>query len=372
MTTSATMPDVTDGALITPMQRTARTATDFWNDGPSVDEIREAIAQGAVSATSNPFLVLEVIKRDRAAWQQVARDIRASRPTMTVTELAWALYTEVARRAIEILRPVYDREGGREGYLSLQVDPTLFMDADAMLQQALGFRDLAPNIRVKFPVTAAGIEAMEEATFRGVTVTATVCFSVPQALATAEAVERGLARRRASGTDTSGMHPICAIMIGRLDDWLRVLGERDGIIAHPSHIDWAGVAVMKEAYRIYRERGYRTRILAAAYRNHLHWSEFVGGDVSLTIPYPWWKRFNASNVVVRSRIDEPVAPDILAGLLAAFPDFRRAYSVDGLTAAEFDTFGPTARTLRAFIKSYHELLALAADFTVPDPDVRRG
>jgi transaldolase len=60
--------------------------------------------------------------------------------------------------------------------------------------------------------------------------------------------------------------------------------QAKGIITDPGYLEWAGVAVMKHAYALYRERGYRTRLLAAAYRNHLHWSQFIGGDVVLTIP----------------------------------------------------------------------------------------
>jgi transaldolase len=126
---------------------------------------------------------------------------------------------------------------------------------------------------------------------------------------------------------------------------------------------------MKKAYRIYRERGYRARLLVAAYRNHLHWSEFIGGELSLTIPYVWQRRFNASSVEVRPRIDDPVDPAIVEALLAAFPDFRRAYAEDGLAIDEFDLFPPTARTLRAFTKSYYDMLSLVTDFLLPNPDV---
>ena len=67
-----------------------------------------------------------------------------------------------------------------------------------------------------------------------INVTATVCFTVPQALAVGEAVERGLARRTAEGKDTSNLVPTCALMIGRLDDWMQVLINRDNITTHPA------------------------------------------------------------------------------------------------------------------------------------------
>ena len=71
-------------------------------------------------------------------------------------------------------------------------------------------------------------------------------------------------------------------------------------------------------------------------------------------------------------MDEPVAPAIVAELGAKFPDFVRAYEPDGLSRDEFDTFPPTARTIRAFIASYHELLHAVTDAMVPNPDLKTG
>jgi transaldolase len=355
-----------------PLQRTVTTTpTEFWNDGPAVAELEDAMAHGAVGATSNPFLIYEEMGRDRAAWKARAQAVRLEHPTSSIGEIAWTLYAEIARRAADTLRPVYDRENGREGYVSVQVDPTQYANPGAMVEQALVFAGIADNIRVKLPVTKAGVQAIEEATALGINVTSTVCFSVPQAIATAEAVERGLRTRAAAGHDTGKIWPICTIMVGRLDDWLRAQAERDGIIVDPGILDWAGVAAMKEAYRIFRERGYRARLLSAAFRTHYHWSEFIGGELSLTIPYVWQQRFHASSVEVRPRIDDPVDPAILAALSAAFPDFRRAYAEDGLAIDEFDSFPPTVRTLRAFTKSYYDMLSLVTDFLLPNPDTER-
>jgi transaldolase len=165
------------------------------------------------------------------------------------------------------------------------------------------------------------------------------------------------------------MGPVCTLMVGRLDDWLRVVAEKENIIANPEIYDWAGVAVMKKAYRIYRERGYRLRLLSAAFRNHRHWSEFIGGDVVISPPFEWQRRYNASDVEIRPRMDEPVAPAIIEELGRRFPDFRRAYAEDGMTPAEFDSFGATLRTLRQFSKAVDDLVAIVRDFMMPNPDV---
>ncbi len=354
-----------------PLGRTvATTATDIWNDSCAVDELEYAISFGAVGATANPTIVTDVWKSAPAHWRERVRALAEERPDATEVDLAWAVVEEMSLRAAPLLRPAFDASGGRQGRLSMQTDPTFFRSFDRMLAQGEHFASLAPNIIVKFPATSVGVRVMEEATYRGVSVNATVSFSVAQAVAAGEAVERGLRRREAEGLSVDSMGPVITIMMGRLEDWLRVLTERDGVVADPSALPWSGVAVFKRAVAEFRDRGLRARPLGAAIRHHLHWSELIGGDVVITMPASWQRRFNASAVEVRPRMDDPVAPAIVDELRARFPAFVRAYEPDGLTADEFDAFGPSARTLRAFVGSYHELLHLVMDALVPNPDVK--
>jgi transaldolase len=360
------------GAWRSPLHQTvATTATDVWNDSCALDELEYAIGNGAVGATSNPTIVLEVLRKEKARWEPRIRELAARMPTASEVDIAWRLIEEMGAGASRLLLPVFQQEGGRKGRLSIQTNPERYRDTEALVAQALHFAGLAPNVQVKIPATSAGIAAIEEITARGVAVNATVCFTVPQVLAVAGAIERGLERREAAGLDVASFEPVCTLMVGRLDDWLRVVAERDEITVTPGHLDWAGIAAIKRAYRLVRERGWRTRLLAAAYRHHMHWSELIGGDVVLTIPYAWQRRFNASDIEVRPRFDDPVAPAIVDDLLRHFPDFRMAYEPDGMTVDEFDTYGATVRTLRAFIASYHQLLAVIRDVLLPDPDVRR-
>ena len=354
-----------------PLQRMAATTpTAYWNDSCAVDELTYAVERGAVGATSNPSIVLDVLKKERAHWLPRVRELARAHPTWTEVEITWALVEEMAARGAAILRPVFDREHGLMGRLSVQTNPANYPDPARMVEQAVRFHGLAPNIQVKFPVTAAGLIAIEEATAQGVNINGTVSFTVPQVIAVAEAVERGLDRRAAAGADVASMSPIATMMIGRLDDWMKVIVERDGLAVHPDAPNWAGVAAFKRAYGIFRERGYRSRLLVAAYRHRLHWTEMVGGDVSMTIPYPWQVRFNASGIVARSRMDEPVDPSLVSELYDRIPDFRRAYEPDGMTADEFEAFGASARTLRTFVRSYHDLMGAIRDLVLPDPDIR--
>jgi transaldolase len=354
-----------------PLGRTiSTTATDIWNDSCALDELEYAISYGAVGATANPTIVTDVWKQEPAHWRERVRSFAAERPTATEVDLAWLVVEEMSIRGAQLLEPAFEAHAGRQGRLSMQTDPTFYRSPDRMLAQGAHFDGLAQNIIVKFPATAAGIATMEEATYRGVNVNTTVCFSVAQAIAAAEAIERGLRRREAEGLDVARMGPVVTIMMGRIEDWLRVQIERDGIVVDPAALPWSGVAVFKRAYGLFRERGYRARLLGAAIRHHYHWSELIGGDVVITMPAVWQRRFNASDIEVRPRIDNPVDPAIVAELSIHFPDFVRAYEPDGLAPAEFDAFPPTARTLRAFISSYHELLHQVTDAMIPNPDAR--
>lgn len=342
--------------------------TALWNDSCSMEELSYAIDNGAVGATANPVIVGNVLAKEMHLWKDRIYQIIEENPVFSEDDVAWQLIEEMSVKAAELLMPVFDREKGRNGRLSVQTNPKYYRNAEAITEQAVRFDGLAPNIIVKIPVTEAGVAAIEESTYRGVSINATVCFTVPQAIAVAEAVERGLKRREKEGKDISTMGPVCTIMVGRLDDWLKVVAERDGIVTNPVYFEWAGVAAMKKAYDMYKERGYRIRLLAAAYRNHFHWSEFIGGDVVLTIPYKWQVRFNNSDIEVVPRIDKPVDPEIVEELSRKFPDFVKAYKEDGMKPAEFVTFGASARTLRQFLSGYEEFLETIRDFMVPNPD----
>jgi transaldolase len=333
-----------------------------------VAELTYAITNGAVGATSNPTIIIGVLKKELPLWRDHILEIIARNPTWSEVEIAWKLTEDMAVKGAQVLLPIFEREKGKKGRLSMQTNPTFYRNAEAIVHQAMHFNKLAPNIQVKVPVTKAGITAIEEATYRGLNVNATVSFTVPQAIAVAEAVERGLNRREAEGQDITHMAPICTIMIGRLDDWLKVIAKKQDIIITPGHLDWAGIAAIKKAYGIFKERGYRARLLAAAYRHHMHWSELIGGDLILSMPYEWQIMFNNSDIEVKERMQNPVDPAIVAELYRKFPDFGKAYDEDGMTVDEFDRYGATVRTLRGFIGSYYELLTFVREFMLPDPD----
>jgi transaldolase len=349
-------------------QMTQATPTCLWNDSASIEELTYSMQHGAVGATCNPVIVHAVLKKEMSFWKERIRALIDELPTATEDAIAWQLVREVSARGAELLRPVFQAQGGRNGRLSIQTDPRLFRDTRAILEQVEEFNRIAPNMIVKIPVTRAGIPAIEEATYRGISINATVCFTLPQCIEVAEAVERGLRRRESEHKPIKSMGPVCTIMVGRLDDWLKIVAEKENITIDPGYLEWPGVAVFKKTYQIFSERGYRIRLLSAAFRNHMHWSELIGGEIVISPPYTWQVRFNASDIEVRSRIHKPVNPEIVNELSKKFPDFRRAYTEGGLSLEEFDFYAATRRTLRQFSAACHDLASLVRDVLIPNPD----
>ncbi len=88
----------------------------------------------------------------------------------------------------------------------------------------------------------------------------------------------------------------------------------------------------------------------------------------MTIPYEWQLLFNSSDIEVKERMNNPVDEKIIKSLYTHFEEFRKAYDEDGIKVDDFDSYGATARTLRGFVNSYHDLQAVIRDFMMPNPD----
>jgi transaldolase len=346
---------------------TAGTVTCLWNDSAAEDELKYSIAHGGVGATCNPVIVVDVLKKEMALWKPRIEELIEKYPRATEGQIGWKLVEDISVKGAAMFESIFEKHKGRNGRLSMQTDPRFYRDAEAIYRQAKHFDGLAKNLIVKIPATAAGIDAIEEATYNGISINATVCFTLPQCVAVAEAVERGLTRREKEGKEIATMGPVCTIMVGRLDDWLKLVAEKKGVQIDPSFLEWAGVAVFKKTYALFRQRGYRLRLLSAAFRNDLHWSELIGGDVVISPPHKWQVRFNESDIEVISRIETPVKQEIVDGLMG-FEDFRRASTEHGLSVKEFDAFGPTVRTLRQFLGACHELETQIREVMLPNPE----
>ncbi len=347
------------------MSQMTALGADWWNDSGVPDELGEAVALGAVGGTSNPVIVAQAVKAQPALCIPILQRLVAENPHDTEDDLAWKAIRALAVDAASRLRPVYDATRGAKGFLSSQVNAKYYANQDLMVAQATQLAGIAPNIAIKVPATTVGIAAIEEITARGIRVNATVSFSVAQAIAVAQALERGLRRARAAGRDADAIRPYITLMIGRVDDQLKRVAEKEKIATKPGVLDWAGIAVFKQAHRIFQQRGYVGTLLAAAYRHEGHWSQIIGREVLQTIPYTWWTKFNVSATTPSLTLETPVDPAIVAELRAKFPDFSRAHDENGMRPEEFLGYGATQHTLKQFLGGYDDLVAAVRGQMLP-------
>lgn len=359
---------VSDASPVSSLTRGTRQfpATALWNDSADPEELSRSIGFGAVGATCNPVIAYTAISNRLDEWAPRIAQTAAEHPDWTESQIGWHAVEQLSIQAAQLLEPAFRASGGRNGRLSIQTDPRLHRNAGALVEQAVRFSGLAENIIVKIPATSVGMHAIEEATYRGVSVNVTVSFTVSQALQAAEAIERGLGRRAAEGLPEREFGAVVTIMGGRLDDWLKQIAGKQRLLIEPGCLDWAGIAAIKRAYGLFQERGYRARVLAAAFRNALQWSELLGGDLVVSPPFDWQLRINENDIPVEHRISTPVDERVIRAL-EKIPDFRRAYDPNGMTAEEFDDFGATRTTLRQFLDADAKLDALVRDILIPAP-----
>jgi transaldolase len=214
-----------------------------------------------------------------------------------------------------------------------------------MYAMAKRFHAWAPNIAVKLPATAAGLDVLEDCVAEGITTTATVSFTVPQVVTIAERHRAGIERAKERGIEPGKCFAV--IMIGRLDDYLREVAHDNQSEVDESDIRQAGLAVTKRAYAIYKERGYEAVLLVAALRGQYHLTELTGADLLMSIHPSYQQQFLAENLPREERIDAPIPADVIERL-SAMPEFVRSYEPDGMEPAEFVGFGATQRTLSQF------------------------
>ena len=169
--------------------------TELWNDSRSCKELSYAIENGGSGATTNPVIVFNVLKKELPEWEETIQQIVADHPDYTEDDLAWDVIKALGSKAAALLKDQYLQTKGQRGRISFQTNAKYYQNRQLMVDQAIDLAATVDNSQIKVPASKAGIEAIEELTYRGVSVNATVSFTVAQAIQVAEAVERGLKHR---------------------------------------------------------------------------------------------------------------------------------------------------------------------------------
>ena len=321
------------------------TPTTWWHDSADPAELERGLQHKATGVTTNPILAATALSDKPAFW---AERIGTIPNNLSADEYAETLMKPMIQNAARMFEPQFNATQGELGYVCAQVSPALAADRKAMIETARRFNQWAPNIAVKFPATAAGLDALEECIAEGITITSTVNFTVPQVLATAEKHRKGAERAKKAGKKSGRCFAV--IMIGRLDDYLRDVACDNPIEVSESDIQQAGLAVTKRAYAMFQAAGYEATLLVAALRGNYHMEELAGAKLIMSIHPKIQDMLLEPGVTRELRINKPVADDVIARL-QSMTEFVKAYEPDIMQPEDFIYYGVVQRTLTQFILS---------------------
>jgi len=321
----------------------SNTRTQWWHDSAEAAELDLGLERGAIGVTTNPFLANLALVKDRTLWaSDIDRVLARNLPPEAKAE---ALMRIAVTKTAEKLMPQYQASNGRSGFVCAQVNPLHAGDRECMWPMTQRLHAWSPNIAVKLPATAAGLDVLEDSIAEGITCTATVSFTVPQVVAIAERHRAGIRRAKENGIEPGMCFAV--IMIGRLDDYLREVAHDNQAAVTEADIRHSGLAATKRAYQIYQERGYEAVLLIAALRGDYHLTELAGAELLMSIAPAYQQIFVANDFPREERIGNPVPPEVIERL-CQMPEFVRSYEPEGMQPCEFMGFGATQRTLAQF------------------------
>jgi transaldolase len=225
-----------------------------WVDELSREDIengglQKMIDDGIVGVTSNPAIFQKAIAGSDLYDEQLAELAQSEDDPK---QMFWEVAGRDIKDACDIFRPVHEDTDGRDGFISLEVQPDIAYDTEATVEEATRLHEMIdrPNLFVKIPATLPGLVAIEEMISRGKSINVTLIFSLERYREVARAYTRGLQRLVENGGDPSGVHSVASFFVSRIDS------EADTQLEELGATDLQGelaIVNAKLAYQIYKE-----------------------------------------------------------------------------------------------------------------------
>lgn len=323
--------------------------------------------------TTNPPLSYQAIQDDPQRWAAWVDAFARDHPELDAAGVAWELYKEIVRLGAQAYLPVFEKTDYTYGHLSAQVNPYTCFSAEEMLSQALELSSLEPNIAIKIPGTYEGVQVIRQLTARGVSTNCTSGYTVPQFIAVAEAVQDGLLEARRQGVDLTRWRSVITYMSSRWESEPAFVeqAQQAGVDLSQDDIRWAGVAIFKQAYRIFRQRAYPSKLLICSLRlgpqvgdeeRCRHIEETAGGRVIFTLPPPFLTELftRTPNLDFEPRIRKDIPPEVMARLQKV-PYFTSAYEPDGIAPPDFNQIPALLTTMKQFRGAMDKIVQFAEE-----------
>ncbi|MFG2638818.1 transaldolase [Streptomyces sp. NPDC048362] len=254
-----------------PLAELSAAGVSVWLDDLSRElladgELKELITdKHVVGVTTNPTIFASALSRGDRYSNQLRR-LRSE--GAAVDDAVFALTTDDVREGCRTFRDVYRRTGGRDGRVSIEVDPRLARDAEATIAQAVKLWETVaePNLFVKIPATREGLSAVTTAIARGISVNVTLIFSLARYRDVMDAYQTGLEQALAAGRDLSDIHSVASFFVSRVDSEVDRRLDALGTSQARALKGRAAIANARLAYQAYEQvvAEPRWQILAAA------------------------------------------------------------------------------------------------------------
>jgi len=315
--------------------------------------------------TTNPPLSWQAVQANPDFWRAWIDELVQTHPEMSLSDLTWSTYKEVVKRGAEMYMDIFNASRGRFGWISGQLDPRLFTETERMVHDAEELHALSPNVMIKVPASMQGIEVVKILTSKGIGTNTTICFTLPQILASANAAMEGIRLAEQNKVDLSKWRAVITMMIGRLTEHeiLDVQAARKNIRLSWQDKHWFGIAVFRRAYRMLTEGGYASKMLACSMRagplvagKMRFWDveKLAGGDIVYTCPpYVLEPLFDIGEELnFESQIERDDVPQDVMEKLMQIPYCIQAYDPNGLSLEQFNDHPATVSTVTAFSKGF--------------------
>ena len=326
----------------------------------NIEEPGKSLFRGC---TTNPPLSWEAVKSDPDTWGPYVDELVLANPGLDNKEIAWLTYKEVVRRGAQMFMPIHEASNGRFGWISGQLNPRLFTETEQMIRDADELASIGPNVMIKVPASMQGVEVVKVLTSKGIGTNTTTCFTLPQIMAVADAAMDGIEIAKKNGVDLNKWRAVITMMIGRLTEQpvLDAQAARRGIKLTWQDKHWWGIAVFRKAYKLLKDGGYASKMLACSVREgplvagkRRFWDieKLAGGDIVYTLPpYALTPLFEIGDIDFRPEIEEEV-PAAVIDKMMKIPYVIQASDPNGMEIDQFNTHPSTIDTVAAFSKAF--------------------
>lgn len=340
--------------------------TVFWMDSMVVKNIEYGTEHSLPGVTTSPTVMSDSIVAEPELWAKKIWEKKAVYPEKNQNELLWEVMYDLSSERSKLVLPYYKKDSSIDGRYCIQGNVYDYMNTEKIVSQSKRIRACGENFVMKIPTTAAGLIAMEEIVYQGGSVMATATSTVSQVMAAGAALYRGLERRTNEGLSNEGIALACAMQLGLPEMCYKGYAKEHGLNIPQEALDLSSVAVAKKAYRLLLEKYPLVTFVLSNFESELHWLEFLGGRMMLTMPIEWLEKLDNWTEPVEARIDEDV-PEEYIEAMRQVPFYHYAYDEEAMQPERFEKFEGFCRTVNTFMDVYEIGLNMVRKMILPDP-----